>query len=559
MGNLEKRRKNFILKKLLILFFAYPFLLFSQSTYEPVYHNGIYSFLDEQNIKGNINLFDAVRPYTRLTIAEKLIDLTYKTPLLTNIEKELLDFYKKEYAFEIKFIEGDTAKVNEFFRFGTVDRFKLYKYYDKNFSFDADPILGLSYDFAKKNYHQYSGIKFKGRISDFVGFYFDYRDNLERGDNLNRTRLFSPKTGIIISKSSTNKIEYSETRGGLTLGWKWGDFTMAKDFLNIGSSYQSQAILSSKAPSFPYLRLDIHPVKWFRYNFIHAWLNSDLIDSTSIRYTGVTSTVLRRSQSYSRRQKYYVGHSLSLEPFESWWLTLGESIIYSDELEYIYFLPVFYRLADHYNSMGGGDSGDNAQVFFNASYIWKQIQSKLYFSLYIDELSFESLFGNGNNAQVYAATIGGRFTNPWWNDSYITLEYTAIKPYAYMNGDPAQTYYSSGYQLGHWIGSNAVQYYFLLEQYLTRAVKLEMQYQLVKKGSKENINDYYNRVTSTYPLLAGTVSTYSELGLRASYNPYNDLYFNVSYSNVFSADGRFDSEFNLKKGASFSASVNYGF
>nr|HMN25758.1 hypothetical protein [Ignavibacteriaceae bacterium] len=304
---------------------------------------------------------------------------------------------------------------------------------------------------------------------------------------------------------------------------------------------------------------DIHPVKWFRYNFIHAWLNSDLIDSASIRSTGVTSTLLDRSLSYSKIQKYYVGHSVSIQPIDNWWLTFGESIIYSDQLEYIYFLPVFFRLADHYNSMSGGDSGDNAQIFFNTSYRWEQIKSKFYLSLYIDELSPESFFSGGDNAQVYAATFGSKFTNPFWNDSYLTLEYTAIKPYSYINGDPAQTYFSSGYQLGNWIGSNAIQVYAMFEQYISQSLKFETQYQLIKKGSQENINDYYNRVTSTYPLLSGEESTYSELGIKLSYNPYNDLYFILDYRNVFNADGRFINEYNLKKGSSFSTLINYGF
>lgn len=541
------------------MFFICSINLFSQSTDEPIYNKEIYFFIDNQSSKGNIEIFDAIRPYTRLTIAEKLLELSNGNAFLTNTEKEQLDFYKKEYAFEIKFILKDTTTINEFFQFGVSNRFKVFKYYDNNFTFDFDPVVGLEYDFAKKNYHQYGGIKFKGRISNFLGFYFDYRDNLERGDNLDFRKRFSPETGVIISKSGTNKIEYSETRGGLTFGWDWGEFTMAKDFINIGSSYQSPVILSSKAPSFPFIRLDVHPVKWFRYNFIHAWLNSDLIDSASIRSTGVTSTLLDRSLSYSKIQKYYVGHSVSIQPIDNWWLTFGESIIYSDQLEYIYFLPVFFRLADHYNSMSGGDSGDNAQIFFNTSYRWEQIKSKFYLSLYIDELSPESFFSGGDNAQVYAATFGSKFTNPFWNDSYLTLEYTAIKPYSYLNGDPAQTYFSSGYQLGNWIGSNAIQVYAMFEQYISQSLKFETQYQLIKKGSQENINDYYNRVTSTYPLLSGEESTYSELGIKLSYNPYNDLYFILDYRNVFNADGRFINEYNLKKGSSFSTLINYGF
>jgi hypothetical protein len=546
-------------KKIIYILIASYISLSAQSIYEPVYNQEIYNFLNGQSIKGNINIFDDIRPYTRLTIARKLQQLSKKSNRLTNTEKDQLNFFKSEYAFEIKYLNKNTTKINDFFKFGATNRFEFYKYYDKNFTFDLNPIWGVGYDIKKKNYHQYSGVRFRGRISNFLGFYFDYRDNLERGSNLDRKKMFTPETGVISSKGGKNYFEYSETRGGFTFGWKWGDFTMAKDFINIGSSFQSQVILSSKAPSFPYMRLEIHPVRWFRYNFIHAWLNSNLIDSTTIRYTGVGSYYENRSKTFSRRMKYYVSHTFSFQPFDNWWLTFGESIIYADRLEYVYFLPVFYRLADHYNSKSGADSGDNAQIFFNTSYIWAKIKSKLYFSLYIDELSPESFFSGGNNAQVLAWTFGGRFTNPLWNDSYITLEYTGIKPYSYMNADPAETYFSSGYQLGHWIGSNAVQYYLLFEQYLSRALKISSTFQYVMKGNKENINDYYNRVTSTYPLLSGTVSHFSEFGLSFSYNPYHDLFLKLNFNYILKSNNRFINEYGLERGMSLMTSIIYGF
>ncbi len=107
------------------MFFVCSVYLFSQSTDEPVYNKEIYFFLDNQSLKGNIKIFDAIRPYTRLTIAEKLIELTNKASALSNTEKEQLDFHKKEYAFEIKFIEKDTTEINEFLRFGYVNRFTV--------------------------------------------------------------------------------------------------------------------------------------------------------------------------------------------------------------------------------------------------------------------------------------------------------------------------------------------------------------------------------------------------------------------------------------------------
>lgn len=546
------------MKYLIIFFINYSFILFAQFSYESLHNQEIYLFLDKQHVKGNIDLNDVIRPYPRLTIAEKLLELSDKVSHLTEIEKELLDFYKQEYAFEIKFIKRDTSKINDFFKFGINSRFNMYKYYDDFFSFDADPVLGLSYNLISKNYHHFSGLKFKGRISDFIGLYFYYRDNLERGENLDFKKSFSPETGVIISKNLTNSFEYSETRGGFSLFWKWGEFAMTKDFITIGSSHQSQVILSSKAPSFPFIRLDIQPITWFRFNFIHAWLNSNLIDSSSIRYTGVSSTLIERSLSYSELQKFYVSHSISLSPLDNWWFTLGESIIYGDQIEYIYFLPVFYRLADHYKSMGGGDTGDNAQIFLNTSYRWTEIKSKFYLSLFIDELSIESIFSRGNNAQVYAFSLGGVFTNPLRNDNYITIEYNAIKPYVGMNADPLHTYESSGYLLGHWIGSNSVQFYLEMEQYLTRELSLKAYINYVIKGNKENISDYYNRITSTYSLLYGYKSYFSEIGGQISFNPFPDFYLELELKYIDKANGRFSSEYKIEEDFQLKSILRYG-
>lgn len=540
-----------------IVLFFFPVILFAQSIPEPVYENNIYDFIENLNSKAVVTCFTDVKPLTRLQIAEQLVQADKDK--LSGIEQERLEFYKKKFAFEIMYMKESVSEVNEFLKFGGTDRLSLFKSYSKDFSLVVDPVIGIEYNFSDKIYHQFGGVQLHGRIRNNWGFYFNYRDNIEKGKKLDRSKSFTPTTGVNVLRSKAELIDYSETRGGITYGWEWGNLTAAKDFLWIGSSSQASVVLSDKAPSFPFIRLEVFPVDWFRYDFIQGWLNSRLMDSTTIRYTGVEAEVLNRSVSYSRLPKYYVSHAFTIQPLTNWRLTFGESIIYGDEIEFIYFLPVFYRLADHYNSIGGADSGDNAQLFFNTSYIIKELESKVYFTFYLDEFSPSDLFSGGDNAQVYALTLGTRMNNPLWDNSMITLEYHAVRPYNYMNADPLHSYESSGYQLGHWMGTNAVQIYAELIQWLPYNIIVQAYYNYVIKGEKENINDYYNRVTSTYPLLSGDNSYYSQCGLDISYNPIHDLFVELRMNYINIASGRFSKEYNVQKGLQATAGIRYGF
>lgn len=107
------------------------------------------------------------------------------------------------------------------------------------------------------------------------------------------------------------------------------------------------------------MRLDINPVEWLSFNYFHAWLNSDVIDTSDLYYTEHDD--LR----YSYRNKYLASHTLTIRPTRGLDISLGESIIYSDELEAFYLIPItFFRLADHYLSKQSNSAGSNAQFFF---------------------------------------------------------------------------------------------------------------------------------------------------------------------------------------------------
>ena len=98
-----------------------------------------------------------------------------------------------------------------------------------------------------------------------------------------------------------------------------------------------------------------------------------------------------------------------------------------------------------------------------------------------------------------------------------------------------------------------------MEQYLPCLINLKAYYTYVIKGEKENINSYYDRVTPTYPLLAGDNSYYSDIGGEISYSPLNDLSLELKFSYINVASGRFESEYGIDKDFSFGTFVRYGF
>jgi hypothetical protein len=84
------------------------------------------------------------------------------------------------------------------------------------------------------------------------------------------------------------------------------DFVIAKDYIEYGYEKFGNLVLSSKAPSFPYIRINLKPVDWFKFTYIHAWLSSLVIDSLKL-------------DAYNRdiyRDKYFAWHSLTLTPLK---------------------------------------------------------------------------------------------------------------------------------------------------------------------------------------------------------------------------------------------------
>ena len=532
-----------------LLLLIIPGILLSQVVFVPGYST-VYNFLNRLSVKGIIIFNDEIRPVSRVLAAEKLIEAENKIEMLTSTEKEELLYYKKEFFPEIMIINNSDSKETIFFRDDPDLGFRPFFYRDKNFSISADPVLGFSY---RRQYNdnlklRFNGLNFSGYYQN-VGFNFYFRDNEETGRTIDIERKVSPEPGIVRHSFDGENLQYSFVRGSVSYSWSWGSLDFSKEYLEWGSGRSGQLILSDKAPSFPFIRLILKPADWLQFQYIHGWLQSGIIDPNSIRETSVPGRV-----SYSQINKYIAAHIISLYPFNNFSFSIGESVIYSDKLEPLYFIPVlFFRLADHYND----DSGDNAQVFANAVYKFYPLRVKLYSTLFIDELSLTSVL-NGGNLSAIGFTGGLNFVDPFLKNSELVLEYSRIDPFVYMNSDDAQVYTNHGDQLGHWIGSNADQFYAAYNQWIIRGLMLGIWGEYIRKGQTELPAQQYQ---SPYPdILYGSRLTVKSAGIEISYEVFRNLFGKLfyTYSNVSDEEAGRLPEFRLGINNIFGFLFSYG-
>jgi hypothetical protein len=279
-------------------------------------------------------------------------------------------------------------------------------------------------------------------------------------------------------------------------------------------------VLSRKAPSFPFIRLDIKPVDWLRFNYIHAWLASDVIDSNAIYTSLIPGKEFDRIR---YREKFLASHTIIITPLTGLDIALGESIIYSDKLEISYLIPImFFRLADHYLSRANNNAGDNSQFFMGISSRNHLKNTHLYGTLFIDEISTEA-FGNPQKERnQFGFTLGGSVVDLPVNNLTLTAEYTKIYPFVYDHYIPTLTYESASYVLGHWMGQNADLVYGSLNYRILRSLQGTIWAEYIRKGGQGNPIDQYTQPQP--PFLFGLNSRYTYAGLEIKYEITHDFY-----------------------------------
>jgi len=494
-------------------------------------HNApVYGYLSRMAMKGNIELNDIILPISRSKILEHLD--TLQTKQLSAIEKKELGFYLQEYKAALNPFTGAPSLAEgknipsplSILKKDPLGRLRMFGVNNKDFKLFIDPIIGGQQTVGTPSQYRTlsNGINLWGQAGR-LGFQLYYRDFGLTGSGLKLLNRENPNTAFIeLFNVDPNKLNHNEVKAHISYSWKNGSISVGKDHLLWGYGESGKIVLSDRAPSFPYLRLDYQPLKWMSFNYTHAWLNSNILDTLKTYGTGTTGVIGDVRIRYI--PKFMAHHSVSFLPVKGLTLSIGESIVYSDKLDIGFLIPVmFFKPYDNNRSNYVINAGSNAQFFFQASARNLIKNTHFYSTVFIDEIRLSSIFNSQKARNQLGITTGMSVTD--FLIPYLTIgaEYTRVNPFVYNNLLPAQSYSQYNYSLGDWMGNNFDRAVFMMKYTPIPKLRLEMRLQKIRKGGPGTLLQQYEAEPQP-PFLFDFQKNRTDMSFNVQYEWINNLY-----------------------------------
>lgn len=504
--------------KILIIGFALAVVshcAIAQMVNVPVTHD-VYPFLKKMQANHLLsNYRDAMKPLSRLYIAQQLMDLDSVANQMNPVDRSEYEFLKTDFQFEIAKLSGDPEPSETRWHVFSTDLT------GGIFNFDLDYRNAYSKFGSGHDDYQGKGIKMQGYVFDDVGYYFNWFDETETGNVLNPMKVNTPDPGIVIESQAPNKMAYSNT--DVQLSWHIGkiEFSLEKMKNIWGYGERGQIILSNKAPSYPQFKLRVPLSKRIDFVYFHAELNSNIVDSTLSYYT--YSSQLKNYYRPVDHSKFMAAHQLEFTIVDGLNLSLGESVVYSDRGPLLlYLIPImFFKAGEHYNS-----DKDNTQ-FFGSADVSLVTGFNFYFSLFIDELNTDDLFNSDKSRRQIGLTAGIHTYDKIIDNLELIAEYTRINPWVYSNKFTATDFTNNSYGLGYWSGQNADNLYFEACYRPVRLLKIGVFSEVYRKGGLMDVAYQYGGPDGSYGMpnfLYGPLHQERSYGLYWKYQPLRDVF-----------------------------------
>ena len=491
------------MKKLFVILFvmAGGLLSVAQNIPVPLTQVHIYDFIDELITDGVITQQTAVRPYTRKQVANMLTEAQSADSLLNNRQKKDLAFYLNEFA-----LECDTM-VNNFVQFTDHSTYNIsladpqfsYRTKDSMFKLRLRPILGADVTASNKGVilHRWYGAELQMDIANHLSIWGSLRDNSWSGDWLSKkyysddnARMYgarihygasqtqpalTPLAGIQYKEASYGG-DFSDSKGGINLYSWWGSIGLQRENIQWGAAYHSSNILSGRAPAVPMITLQLTPCDWFQFDYFHAWLVSNLIDSTYYYSENTTKDGVLVKE-YRPMNKFMAANMLTFTPIKQLSISVGNSVIYSERnIQAAYLIPIaFYKSLDHLLTKGIATQNQNSQVFASLS-VRPVKHLHLYGSFYLDEFSLSRLKPSNKEKNPISYLVGFNWSG--WPVKGLSLKGEFMRSYiaCYTHSIESLTWQSNSYDMGHYLGDNAQSIHAELSYRPIRGMIIKMSY-----------------------------------------------------------------------------------
>lgn len=538
----------------------------AQAIPEALEYTEIYDYLDELATDGIIDITEAVRPFSRVQIATLLHEAQLKDSLLSRRQKDDLQFYMQDYALELDTVpiyysyghRHVTQWITSVSNLSLADPSLHIITPKKHFKMRVRPILGMDIYASGKGMitNRRYGAEIQMDIMHHLSIWGSIRDNSWKGtDYLNKS--YFPTTSDQIDGAKLTKpgflnnypgvqfkeanygYDYSDSRGGIALYTWWGRIAVERERLQWGDAQLSSNILSAHNPAVPMVSLQLTPCKWFQFDYFHAWLVSNVIDSTFVYLEDYSEGVTKTH--YRPANKFMAANMFTFKPIKYIHFSIGNSVVYAERtVQAAYFIPIaFYKSLDHLLTKGLGVENQNSQMFASLT-VRPTDHLRLYGSFYVDEFQLARMLRKKPDRNPFSYLVGFQWSGWPVNGLNLKGEFTRTNIACYSHSIDVLTYRSNSYQMGHYLGDNAQSIYLELAYRPVSRLSMKLSYTQDTKYRKfEYLRKNIAGTRIPNPIIAQTpfsekIWRNDELKFRALYEVFNNCYAHVDliYNNA---------------------------
>lgn len=519
----------------------------------------VYDYIDELITDGIVVNQTALRPYTRNQIADMLMQAQKADSLLSDRQRNELKFYLNEFALENEMMVDNYIQYTDHrtFSLSLVDPQFSYKSLNNMFKFRIRPILGADITSSKKGVlvQRWWGAEVQMDIAKHLSIWGSLRDNSWNGNWLNKdyypssgSRIYgarihygasqvmpalSPLVGVQYKEASYGG-DFSDSKGGINLYSWWGSIGIQRENISWGNAYHSSNILSGRNPAVPMITLQLTPCKWFQFDYFHAWLVSNVLDST-IYYLENTTQGVNALPNYRPYNKFMAANMFTFTPIKQLSVSLGNSIVYAEQtIQAAYLIPIaFYKSLDHLLTKGIRTQNQNSQAFASIS-VRPVNHIQLYGSFFIDEIKFSRFKPSEPENNPISYLVGFNWSG--WPIDGLSLRGEFMRSYiaCYTHSIDVLTWESNSYNMGHYMGDNAQSIYGELAYRPVRGLLLKLSYTHDTKYNsyaylRDNISETIAQKPFDQPIYRN-----QEVRLDGIYEPHPSMYMTLSigYNNA---------------------------